>query len=115
MHYFSNLFDKVLYMFREYGCRVVCTAPSAIVIPLHLSWTASQTIPGMESLNNHSVFCSFPRRTFFTLLPLASSYGLLLPRFRHQKEAFVASTKETKLIGHISDAVRPKRGTDFVA
>ena len=24
-------------------------------IPLHLSWTASQTIPGTESLNSHSV------------------------------------------------------------
>jgi len=27
----------------------------------------------------------------------------------------VASTKETTLIGRISDVVRPERGTDFVA
>ena len=27
----------------------------------------------------------------------------------------VASTKETALIGRISDVVRPERGTDFVA
>jgi len=29
--------------------------------------------------------------------------------------ASVASTKETTLIGHISDVVLPVRGTDFVA
>jgi hypothetical protein len=27
----------------------------------------------------------------------------------------VASTKDTKLIGRISDVVQPERGTDFVA
>jgi len=56
-----------------------------------------------------------PRRTFFPRLPLTSSYGLLLPQFRHQKEVSVVSTEEITLIGRISDVVWPGRGSDFVA
>jgi len=40
---------------------------------------------------------------------------LRVPNYTVYQEDVVASTKETTLIGHISDVVRPERGTDFIA
>ena len=48
-----------------------------IAIPLHLSWTASQTIPGTESLNSHRflLFFSAP----YVLPPVTASFKLRPP------------------------------------
>jgi hypothetical protein len=66
------------------------------------------------SRSTAAVSFSLPTRCkFFPLLSLASSYSLL-PHFGHQKEISAASTKETTLIGRISDIVLSGCGSYLV-
>jgi len=75
-----------------------------IAIPLRLPGTAPQNDiwSGVTPQPQCSVPCLRAVR-FFPLLPLASSFDLLLPHFRHQKEVSVLATEEITLIERVSD------------
>jgi hypothetical protein len=124
-HLKNPVFSTSLSILLSGRCRCLVITDVMLSSVLPQSPNCNPTAPVLDGLSKRSpvrchstaaVSCSLsPHRTFFHRLPLASSYGLLLPHFQHQKEVSIVSTQETTLVGRISDVVRLGHGSDFVA